>query len=139
MEISPVSPDQPLHTDADLLRWARFINHGLDPVRRTLWVMYLDRDDVPLPVILPVEEMPSEPDSTAPQVARNLAKVGLDMAPGGAMVVMLERPGPARRAPADDAWHSLIRREVASCGVRLRAMFLAARGQVQPFALDDAA
>ena len=42
MEIEPVTPEEPLRTDADLLRWARFINHGVHPRVRTLWVLLLD-------------------------------------------------------------------------------------------------
>lgn len=139
MSYSRVSPDEPLHTDADLLRWARFVNHGVDPVRCTLWVLLLDEHDMPLPVILPIEDIPQAPDDEAPQVVRNLGKIAQDMIPGGAMVLMLERPGLDQRMSADDAWHDLLRAELNAAGVRVRAIFLAACGQVWPFTLDDAA
>ena len=139
MDIPPVAPEEPLHTDADLMRWAEFISHGVDPVRRTLWVMFLDAQDTPVPTILPIEEIPDLPDEEVPRMAHNLAKMGQDMAPGGAMVLMLERPGARHRAAADDAWHSVLRRELVAAGMRVRAMFLAAGGQVETFTLDDAA
>lgn len=139
MDIPRVSPREPLDTDADLLRWAQFISRGLIPVRRTLWVMFLDRKNRALPTILPIEEIPDLPDEEAPRMAHNLARIGQDMAPGGAIVLMLERPGARRRAAADDAWHSMLRRELTAAGMRVRAMFLAAGGQVETFALDDAA
>lgn len=139
MDIPRVSPKEPLRTDADLRRWARFISGGLNPLRRTLWVMFLDRDDKPVPTVLPIDGIPDLPDEEASRMAHNLSKIGQDMAPGGAVVLMLERPGVMRRAAADDAWHSMLRRELTAAGMRVRAMFLAAGGQVETFALDDAA
>src|SRR5699024_11545100 len=45
MDIPRVSPKEPLRTDADLRRWARFISGGLNPLRRTLWVMFLRSEE----------------------------------------------------------------------------------------------
>lgn len=140
MEIEPVNSEEPLRTDADLLRWARFINHGVHPRRRTLWVLLLDADDVPRPVIIPIEDVPDLPDARGTaRIAEALAVVLEEEAPEGSVVMMLERPGPPLRAQADHAWHTMLRWSMAEAGVRVRAVFLAAAGEVLAFALDDAA
>lgn len=140
MEIEPVSPEEPLRTDADLLRWARFVNHGVHPRRRTLWVLLLDGEDVPLPVLLPIEDVPDLPDAEGTTgIAEALASLLSGSAPEGSVVLLLERPGPLQLAQADHAWHTMLRWAMAEAGVRVRAAFLAAAGEVLAFALDDAA
>ena len=140
MEIEPVTPEEPLRTDADLLRWARFINHGVHPRMRTLWVLLLDEEDVPLPVIIPIEEIPDLPDAEGTtRIAEALGSALSGPAPAGCVVLLLERPGPARRTQADHAWHIMLRWAMSEEEVRVRAVFLAAEGVVLPFALDDAA
>lgn len=140
MEIEPVTPEEPLRTDADLLRWARFINHGVHPRVRTLWVLLLDEEDVPLPTVIPVEGIPDLPDAEGTVgIAEALGSLLAGSAPEGCVVLLLERPGPAQRTQADHAWHTMLRWAMAEAEVRVRAAFLAAEGVVLPFALDDAA
>ena len=140
MEIEPVTPEEPLRTDAELLRWARFVNHGVHPRRRTLWVLLLDEADVPLPVIIPIEDVPDLPDTEGTtRIADALASLMSSSAPEGSVVLLLERPGPPSRAQADHAWHTMLRWSLSEAGLRVRAMFLAAAGEVLAFALDDAA
>ena len=91
-------------------------------------------------MIIPIEEIPDLPDAEGTtRIAEALGSALSGPAPAGCVVLLLERPGPARRTQADHAWHIMLRWAMSEAEVRVRAVFLAAEGVVLPFALDDAA
>jgi hypothetical protein len=133
---SDIIPDQPLADDAALLAFAKFLHDGVVPRRRTLWFVMLDRERRPLPVIVPIDHVPDEPDVL---MVRNLGQAWheiLQDEPGSSVVLMLERPGQGAASFDDLAWRAVLRSAAAEHGVTLAAFFLATADGVSPLTPD---
>ena len=67
-------PEPPTYVpdDAALLAWAEFVSMRVRPVRRTLWLSWIDADHRLLPVLVPVDDIPDTPD---PKLLDNLSFV----------------------------------------------------------------
>jgi len=133
---SDIIPDQPLADDAALLAFAKFLHDGVAPRRRTLWFVMLDRERRPLPVIVPIDHVPDEPDAL---MVSNLGRAWheiLQDEPGSSVVLMLERPCPAVASFDDLAWRVALRAAAAEHGITLAAFFLATAHGVGPLTPD---
>ena len=131
-----IIPDQPLADDASLLAFARFLHDGVAPRRRTLWFVMLDRERRPLPVIVPIDHVPDEPDVlTVGNLGHAWHEILRDE-PGSSVVLMLERPGPAAASFDDLAWRAALRSAAAEHGIKLAAFFLATAHGVRPLPPD---
>lgn len=131
---SEIIPDQPLADDAALLAFAKFLHDGVTPRRRTLWFVMLDRHRRPLPVIVPIDHVPDEPDVL---MVSNLGQAWHEILrdePGSSVVLMLERPGPAAASEDDLAWRAALRSAAAEHGISLAAFFLTTADGVCPLA-----
>ncbi|MGY1741144.1 MULTISPECIES: hypothetical protein [unclassified Blastococcus] len=106
-------PDVRTTTAAELTeRWAALLQLDGPPVRRSLWLTWLRGDGTMVPLLMPIEEVPLEPDRV---VLGNLALVheavaeSEDVDPGGLhLAMLLERRGPAGLSPDDHAWSSAV-------------------------------
>lgn len=128
--LSEFIPDHPLADDEALLAFARFLHGGIRPRRRTLWFVLLDGERRPLPVIVPVDLVPDEPEMLA---VNNLSRVWHDILggePGASVFVMLERPGTATASITDHAWFVALRDAAVRHGLALAAFFLATADDV---------
>jgi len=101
----PLAPDphRPLRLDDDLhelLSWFFPV-----AVRRQLWTLFLDADDVALPVVVPLEGIPLRPSPEA--VARWGEALDAVATEFGAtrVVFVLERPGTSATRGSDRVWH----------------------------------
>lgn len=133
---SDIIPDQPLADDAALLAFVRFLHDGVTPRRRTLWFVMLDHRRRPLPVIVPIDHVPDEPDVL---MASNLGQAWHEILrdePGSSVVLMLERPGPAVASFDDLAWRAALRSAAAEHGITLAGFFLATAHGVRPLTPD---
>jgi hypothetical protein len=104
--------------------------------RRSVWLAFLDRDNRTLPVVIPIDDLPAEPDAAG---IRSLAEVaGGVIASGGAatVVVLLSRAGSAAMTSADRRWATALS---AGLGHDLSPwpIHLATRGRIQVFAPED--
>jgi hypothetical protein len=74
-------------------------------LHRQLWLMMLDANGDQLPVLIPVDGIPlrPEPGSSAP-VAAAITELLTIQAPGGSVILTLERPGSAALTAPDQAW-----------------------------------
>lgn len=120
-----IIPGQPLADDAALLAFARFLHDGVRPRRRTLWFVMLDRERRPLPVIVPIDDVPDAPEVL---MVDNLGQAWheiLQDEPGASLLLMLERPGPAAASLDDLAWRAALDSAAAGHGLTLAAFFLA--------------
>jgi len=127
-----IIPDQPLADDAALLAFARFLHDGVTPRRRTLWLVLLDGERRPLPVIVPVDHVPEEPE---PLMVSNLGRAWSEILlgePDASVLLMLERPGPAEPSLGDHAWRAALHAVAAEHGLRLAGFFLATADGVRP-------
>ena len=52
----------PLRTDADVLKRAGFLIDEPDRLHRSLYLMFIDAGGVQLPLLVPVDGIPAEPD-----------------------------------------------------------------------------
>lgn len=107
------SPDVRTTTDAELTeRWAALLRLDGPPVRRSLWLTWLRRDGTMVPLLVPIDEVPVEPDR---EVLGNLTYLhdtvaeSEDVDPGELhLAMLLERRGPAGLSPDDHAWSSAV-------------------------------
>jgi len=99
---SPVDPHRPVNTVAELVRHVEAIVPVA--VRRQLWTLFFDGDDVALPLMVPLEGVPETPDLVAlAHYGDALAAVTREF--GAATVAfVVERPGASRQRPADLRW-----------------------------------
>lgn len=123
----------PLSTDALIQeRAAALIGKA---IRRQLWVMFLDENDVQLPVLMPIEGLPAEPE------AENLLSKALrelvDGVGAHSVILMLERYGGEELTASDRAWASALHDATGVGAVRLRGILLSHRRGVRWVAQDD--
>lgn len=126
-----------LRTPIDLLAHAEFVSQGVPAADPCLWLTMLDPDDVPLPVLVPIDDIEGgEDDAFATalfDVVTHLLGPG-----GGSTTFLLERPG-SRSITADDlAWDVVLRRAGRAVDIPVRGVFVAVQGVVRPVTADDA-
>ena len=133
---SDIIPDQPLADDAALLAFANFLHDGVRPRRRTLWFVMLDGERRPLPVIVPVDHVPDEPDLRLVSDLGRAWREILQCEPGAAILLMLERPGSSAASFEDHAWRVALRAAAAEHDLAVAAFFLATADGVVALAPD---
>ncbi len=123
----------PLSTDALIQqRAAALIGKA---IRRQLWVMFLDGNDVQLPVLVPIDGLPTEPGE-GDQLSRALREL-VDGVGAHSVVLVLERYGGQELTASDMAWARALHDAAASAEIRLRATLLSHRRGVRWVAQDD--
>ena len=101
----------------------------------SLWMVFLDDDSRLTPVIVPIEDIPAEPDE---QSVGNLAYIIGDLLDDGAaasVALLLSRPGSRAMTEADRRWARALREALDE--LPMWPVHLATRGNVQVFAPDD--
>ncbi|HEX6524201.1 MAG TPA: hypothetical protein VF070_30005 [Streptosporangiaceae bacterium] len=116
----------PVHTDSDVLFRVEQLIDVTYRFRQSLWLFFLDANQAPLPVVVPIEDVPDDPD---PELVGNLcwiiAEVLASSQPDGSVVITLTRPGPPVPGPADRVWHGRLRDAALAQNARIRMMCLA--------------
>jgi hypothetical protein len=127
----------PVLTDEDVLRR---VDQLIDPDarrRQSLWLFFLDRNQQQLPVVVPIDDVPDDPE---PEVVGNLcfiiAEVLGESEPEGSVVVARTRPGAVTPDGTDRTWRDRLRDGAAEHGARIRMMCLATPGGVVPLSAD---
>jgi hypothetical protein len=127
----------PLTTDAAIeQRVADLIGRANS---RQLWLLFLDEVDVQLPLLIPIESLPSEPtteqtDGVIYRMRELMGEIG-----ASAVVVVLERYGAASLTAQDVAWARSLRTGCDTHGVSLRAQLLSHRAGVRWITDDELA
>jgi hypothetical protein len=106
-------PSTPVLSDAELTeRWRALLQLGGPPSRRSLFLAWLRADGTMVPLLIPVDDVPLEPDRVA---LANLVELHTTVAESdGAeprelhLAMLLERDGPVGLSPDDHAWCSAI-------------------------------
>ena len=122
----------PLSTDADVLnRVDQIISY--DARRgRSMWLLFLDADGVQLPVIVPIDDFPAEPEPDgALSICHLIAHVLTDAAPGGSAVITLVRDEGRAVTGSDQHWLLALHEAAAHTGARLRMICLASRDRIR--------
>jgi hypothetical protein len=102
-DAAPVAdPHRPVRDVPDLVRHVGAIVPTA--VRRQLWTLFFDSDDIALPLMVPLEAVPATPDVAA--IEHYGDALGAVAAEFGAASVafVLERPGPAASSASDGRW-----------------------------------
>jgi hypothetical protein len=130
MDIPPpprYSPlDDPLRTNDEIL--ARIGQLVLPESRewRSLVVFFLDGDARTLPVVVPIDDVPEDPE---PAVIENLcwilSQVLGEQEPDASVVIMLTRPGPVEPDGTDLIWRDRLGDAATRQGVKVRLICLA--------------
>jgi hypothetical protein len=119
----------PLVTDQDIeRRVADLIGRANS---RQLWLLFLDEFDIQLPLLIPIEGLPSAP--TDEQTGAVLEKVREVMGEIGAttVITVIERYGASALTAQDAAWVRSLRLGCAERGLTLRAQLLSHRTGVR--------
>jgi hypothetical protein len=131
----------PLTTDHDVQRRVAELLQGA--IRRQWWTLYLDEDDVQLPLLMPMADYPESPDEpcgddgTAAQLlASRLADIAGEV--GAARLIFVwERPGGVESTPGDRDWARELSAACRTVGVAVRAQLILHDHGVRWFAPDD--
>ena len=110
---SSLHPSAPVTDDAELTeRWRGLLDLGGPPSRRTLFLAWLRRDGTMAPLLVPVEDIPVEPDRVVlghlvDMHAAVAESEGVELAELH-LALCLERRGPAGLGPDDHAWAAAV-------------------------------
>lgn len=110
---TPPLPTTPVTTDPELTeRWRTLLGTDGVPTRRTLFLSWLRADGTSVPMLIPVEDMPAEPDRQAIDGLVRIHDVVAESegvpAAGLHLAMCLERRGPAGLSPEDAAWAAAV-------------------------------
>ena len=126
--------EHPLTTDEHVLdRVKELVSTAL---RRQLWFMFLDAQNVQLPVLMPTD-VPRRPDSADPALLARFISGVTDELDADAIVVTLERRGSDEITDDDRAWFRLVREACAMAELKLRGPLLAHTRGVRWVAAED--
>jgi len=106
------------------------------PLRRQCWVLFLDDRALPVPFLLPVSDLPLEPDDRVEDFATLVAEVCVDNS-ASEVVLVWERPGGTRLFPVDREWIEACDRAFADRAVRLRAQVVVLATRVRVVEPDE--
>jgi len=124
-----------LVTDSDIENRARELIGRAH--QRQLWLLFLDGDGVQLPLLIPIDGLPSEPIEE--QAASIIASVRdlMDQIEAAAVIIVLERYGPATLTPQDAAWLRELEEHCVERGAELRGLLLSHRAGIRWIAGDE--
>jgi hypothetical protein len=89
-----------IHTAMDLERMWQLIMGPQGPGLRSLWMVLIDEEGRPRPVVVPIDNIPVAPGS----VPTGLADVLSGLRDLGDPVLLLSRPGPEGMTQSDRQW-----------------------------------
>jgi hypothetical protein len=118
----------PISTDADVLSRVDQLIDTDERRDRSLWLFFLTADGIQVPVVVPIDDMPIDPDpDTVGSICHLVRDVLRDSVPGGSAVVTLVRDSGLIVSGPDRQWLTALRSAAASAGLPLRMLCLATR------------
>lgn len=119
----------PLTTDAEILE--RITGLVGRANQRQLWLMFLDESNTQLPLLIPIDALPTEPtDVQTALVLDHVREVMGDLG-ASALLIVHERYAASALTAQDVAWALSLRRACEASGVDLRAQLLSYRAGVR--------
>jgi hypothetical protein len=116
----------PLRTDEDVLRRIDLLIDQDARQERSIWLLFLSANGVQLPIVVPIDGVPDQPDlTTARSLCWVIAEALRENVPGGHAIVVLTRPRPGPEDDADHDWARTLHRAAGDRGASLRMVCLA--------------
>ncbi|WP_416395412.1 MULTISPECIES: hypothetical protein [unclassified Curtobacterium] len=106
------------------------------PITRQCWVLFLDEHAVPVSFVMPISDLPWEPDEHVEDFAALVRDVLVQVA-AAEVVLVWERPGESRLFPVDWEWVDACACAFEEHHVRLRAQVAVHTGGIAIVSLDD--
>ena len=106
------------------------------PITRQCWVLFLDVRAVPISFVMPISDLPWQPDEHVEDFAALAADVVQQLA-AAEVVIVWERPGESRLFPVDWEWVDACECAFREQGVRVRAQVAAHTGGIAIVSLDE--
>jgi hypothetical protein len=125
---------QPLVTDALIEeRVAALVGRAC---QRQLWFLFLDEDQVQLPLLVPIDDPPTQPEENIGNLVR-LVEEAMEATDAHSVVVVIERYAEAVLTANDRAWAGSIHNAFDAQAIPLRGILLSHRRGVRWVAQDD--
>jgi len=104
----------------------------------SLWFVLVHDTGHPLPVIVPIDELPDSPDpETSIRIFEALGDVLSEHAPGGTVVGTLVHPDGGVVSDHERRWYGHLHAAAHHAGVNIRALLTAGRRGTSIIRLDD--
>jgi hypothetical protein len=137
-----MAPERYVRSTAELRNlWRELMGAGGFSMR-SLWLVFLDHDNLMLPVIVPIDDLPSEPDRELIESVSTVVD-GLDDDRLRSVAILLTRPGSGVMTAQDRRWAKAVRGPGATgrigSGLQQWPMHLATVNRVQEFGPADLA
>ncbi|MBE7162561.1 MAG: hypothetical protein INR72_15085 [Williamsia herbipolensis] len=110
-----------VRTDGDVAELVGALLGG--PIRRQTWLLLLPADGVPVQLVVPIEDLPYEPDDHVDDLGRFIADV-MPTVDATQVVVVWERPAATTLYPVDWSWIDAVACTFAEHEVAVRAQVL---------------
>ena len=104
--------------------------------RHQLWFLFLDENLVQLPLMIPLDDLPSAPDDSVHDLARAMGQA-MEAAGAESILVVIERYASSALTPADVAWARGIHEAFDLEQLELRGILLSHNRGVRWVAQDD--
>lgn len=104
--------------------------------RHQLWFLFLDENQVQLPQMIPLDDLPNAPDDSVHDLARAMGQA-MEVAGAGSILVVIERYASSALTAADIAWARGIHRAFDLEEIELRGILLSHNRGVRWVAQDD--
>ncbi|MEO7121533.1 MAG: hypothetical protein ABI400_00090 [Lacisediminihabitans sp.] len=106
-------------------------------VQRQLWLLFLDENDVQLPLLVPLEGLPSRPPDQPDLTLQSMIRHFRESVGAHSFVFVLERYADATLTPPDIVWARALHRACDDAEVVLRGILVSHKRGVRWVAQDD--
>jgi hypothetical protein len=121
-----------VRTSTDLYElWQQLMGPG-GFAHRSVWLLFLDGDGHPEPVIVPIDDLPARPDRRLVQALSQIVAGLTDSGDVASVAMLLSRPGPRHMTGDDRVWARALAPVTPAWPVHL-----ATADRLQIFAPDD--
>ena len=130
----PDTRNQPLASPAQIEERVRALIGRAS--RHQLWFLFLDDQQVQLPLLIPLDELPPVPGDTVHDLARAIERA-MEAAGAQSVIVVIERYASSALTPSDVAWARGIHEAFDLEQLDLRGILLSHNRGVRWVAQDD--
>ena len=121
-----------IRSQADLIEAWRHLIRPLGFHRRSVWLLLIDSDDRPTPVMTEVTDLPDAPDAEVTDgFGHMLGDLLQHVDPAGRWALLLSRPGARPTDEMDRAWAGALYDTVRARGIRHDTIHLATDDEIK--------